>query len=499
MNQFESFERYKPLILGVLEESLQQLLAQGFLVGESARLLQTLVEYTSRGKNIRGGLVVHCWLLATGRDPGEPGDPVPDVPATVLRLAAAMELLQSFLLIHDDVMDRDDERRGKPAMHVLLGQAFERPLWKGTDTGHLGNALAICAGDIAQFWTLRLFRLAIAGSAVEGRLTGLLNDELLRVGLAQFHDVLWSAETAVPEHSQILELYENKTGRYTFALPILAACTLAGLSEDRLAVLSRVANLAGQIFQIRDDEINLWGDPVKTGKPAGSDLREGKKTLALSLLAAELSGQAGHAARSLSPGSGPGATTGTDTDAGASFGAADAANGSSAAGDSKGQIDLRELPTEKLYQLLEDCGVRAKLEAIRSQLVEEARAALREFTDLEPGAGEHGGQAGELSAKFSAGDQGAASANNVSRAGYSFGAGNASGKPADYHGAGDTTGADTGSPADLSSGAENASGKPVNSVTGATGFLSNSQANNLQKPLAEFLSFLVIYCSAREF
>src|SRR5690606_10500490 len=130
------------------------------------------------------------------------------------------------------------------------------------------------------------------------------NDELLRVGLAQFHDVLWSAETAVPEHSQILELYENKTGRYTFALPILAACTLAGLSEDRLAVLSRVANLAGQIFQIRDDEINLWGDPAKTGKPAGSDLREGKQTLALSLLAAELSGQAGHAARSLSPGNG---------------------------------------------------------------------------------------------------------------------------------------------------------------------------------------------------
>jgi geranylgeranyl diphosphate synthase type I len=224
-----------------------------------------LLEYTLRGKLIRGSLVGFSYRLV---------NPQVEPHQACSQAGAAMELLQSFLLIHDDIMDQDTVRRGKPSIHSQF--AGSAPA-EGPVVDQYGLSMGICVGDIAAFLALdRLSSLAV-DEVLRNRIVALVSREIALVGLAQMHDV---HHGYIPEASDegILDVYTYKTGRYTFSLPMMIGAMIAGSGSEYLQRIAELGEHLGRIFQIRDDQLGIFGDSGDTGKPVGSDIREGKKT-----------------------------------------------------------------------------------------------------------------------------------------------------------------------------------------------------------------------------
>ncbi len=181
---------------------------------------ERLYRFAIQGKMLRGGLVSLGCALSPGREAAEAGSSE----RTALTCAgAAMELLQSGLLVHDDIMDRDTTRRGHPTIFYQYAERAERD--GARDSRHLGEALGICAGDVCFFLAFELLsRLPVPDPLVR-RALALCGRELSRVAVAQMQDVSWGSSTDAPGEEEVLRLYVYKTGRYTFSLPLaLGAC-----------------------------------------------------------------------------------------------------------------------------------------------------------------------------------------------------------------------------------------------------------------------------------
>ena len=238
--------------------------------GDSARVMAILQDYALNGKMLRG--VLACLghdLFAADLIGGDPRD--------AFALAAALECFQAGLLVHDDIMDKDDLRRGAPTMHRRFEHLEAASGAPAHSAAALGEAVGICAGDIYYFiaWNI----IARLGD----RLGQLFSRELVNVCLAQIADVRFGSRTAFPTIEQTLEVYAYKTARYTICLPLCAGAILAGHSEAQPALEALGLNL-GVLFQIKDDYLGLFGDEKQLGKPIGSDIREGKKTPFMILL-----------------------------------------------------------------------------------------------------------------------------------------------------------------------------------------------------------------------
>jgi geranylgeranyl diphosphate synthase, type I len=237
-----------------------------------------LMEFSMGGKMIRGCLVHLGWSICRAPDSSDPGqDAVPTV-------GAAMELFHSGLLIHDDIMDRDLVRRGRPSIFQQYATAAAAE--NQADPPHVGQALGICAGDVACFMAFELMARTRAPAAVLCRVLEMCARELSAVGIAQMQDVAWGASSSAAGVDDILRMYLHKTGRYSFSLPLLAGAMIADASEESRGRLEAFGECIGLLFQIRDDELGLFGDETELGKPVGSDVREGKKTLIFSSLMA---------------------------------------------------------------------------------------------------------------------------------------------------------------------------------------------------------------------
>jgi geranylgeranyl diphosphate synthase type I len=231
-------------------------------------LSRRLADFTARGKMIRGGLVPLGYLLF--RD---------DPPPSVREAAAAMELLQSSFLVHDDIMDGDLVRRGLPTVFRQYGEAGQA---RGVaDARHFGEAMGICAGDASFFFAFDLLaRLALPPGDVV-KILRLAHDTAIETCVAQMQDVSLGAEPAgnPVREEDVLLVYRYKTGRYTFTLPLRIGALIAGQGEPALEGLGRVGEQLGMIFQIKDDELGIYGSEDQIGKPVGSDIAAGKKTL----------------------------------------------------------------------------------------------------------------------------------------------------------------------------------------------------------------------------
>ena len=229
-------------------------------------VLRRLSAFTRKGKMVRGGLV----LLAHGMAGGRSG------PAA-LRAGTACELIQSGLLIHDDIMDRDPRRRGAPSIHEQYA-GLARGL-DGPAAAHFGTSLAICAGEIAIFLAFE----ALAGLPGPPRRAAevqrIFAAEFGLVGLGQMLDIEAGAGRRPLTKSDVLDIYRYKTARYSFSLPLAAGWILGGGPGRVLPALHRLGEDLGLVFQIKDDELGLFGSAAATGKPVGSDVRQGKKTL----------------------------------------------------------------------------------------------------------------------------------------------------------------------------------------------------------------------------
>ena len=187
----------------------------------------------------------------------------------IVRAAASLELLHTFAIIHDDVMDRSALRRGQPATHVALA---------GAGDGHTGVSAAILAGDLALSLADELF--CEAGFEAERFLAGFrwYNRMRTEVVAGQYLDLVASRGPA-PSEATVRRIAQLKSGGYTVEKPLLIGAALAGATPEIETAMSVFGAALGEAFQLRDDVLGAFGDPAATGKDADGDLREGKRTL----------------------------------------------------------------------------------------------------------------------------------------------------------------------------------------------------------------------------
>lgn len=226
-----------------------------------------LREYALRpGKRLRGCLAAAAYDSAAGTDAGRPG----------IVLGAALELLHSYLLIVDDVMDSTAVRRGGPALQrqYMHGQ-------RGNMSAHSADMLAVCAGLVVQHAAnAALLELPVPAGHIAAALTA-IHRNFVATGFGQMDD-LAQRGSAAPDEQSILRTLRLKTSYYTVVGPIQAGFSLAGRTEAQtLQAVQRFGEAAGTAFQLQDDYLDVFGTPAVLGKQPGGDLRDGTSTLLL--------------------------------------------------------------------------------------------------------------------------------------------------------------------------------------------------------------------------
>jgi len=304
-------------------------------VGAAAEAVQRLA--LRGGKRMRAALVI-CGFDACGAPRrGEAAAPdgaehVRTLLRSVDLAAVAIELLQVYLLVHDDWMDDDDVRRGGPAVHVALRDFL--------GSKRLGDTAAVLAGDLACGYAQQaLLDVPLPAERVLGaaRAFAQIQEDVVCGQLAEMSPMACvDARGAVPSVELIHAL---KTASYTVTGPLVIGARLAGASDARVAQLTQYGRPLGIAFQLRDDLLGAFGDASATGKPVGNDIRQGKHTALV-----------------------------------------DAVRGDAAAeallGRVLGRADATDAEVGEVVRAMESSGAKARVEARVSVLLAEARAAL---------------------------------------------------------------------------------------------------------------------------
>ncbi len=207
--------------------------------------------------------------------------PEADDETAVLRAAASLELLHASALVHDDLMDASDTRRGRPATHRGFAQEHVRAGWRG-DPEQYGAAAAILLGDLLLAWSDEMLRhCGLAPERVSAAMDvfDLCRSEVIA---GQFLDVSVQARGRADVEAAMTVL-RYKSAKYSIERPLHVGAALAGAGPETRESLSGFGLPLGEAFQLRDDLLGVFGDPATTGKPAGDDLIEGKRTVLVAL------------------------------------------------------------------------------------------------------------------------------------------------------------------------------------------------------------------------
>lgn len=199
--------------------------------------------------------------------------------------AASLEFLQAGALIHDDLLDDADTRRGMPSVHRAMATVHVARQWLG-DPEEFGRAAALILGDLCLGWSDEMYLSAALRTKLSAR--PLLDAMKTEVMCGQYLDMLGQVRPPGPpveDLASALTVVRYKTAKYTVERPLQLGARLAGASPAMIAGLSEYGIPLGEAFQLRDDILGVFGDPHATGKPAGDDLREGKRTVLIALAA----------------------------------------------------------------------------------------------------------------------------------------------------------------------------------------------------------------------
>jgi geranylgeranyl diphosphate synthase type I len=204
-----------------------------------------------------------------------------EVDDATVQASASLELLHACALIHDDVMDGSDTRRGRPAVHRHFESLHRSQSLSGDSAGY-GVATAILLGDLALIWSDQILHRAGLTSEQLIRVLPIFDELRVELMAGQFLDV-HEQSLATTDADRSLRVASYKSGKYSIERPLHFGATISGASEQLLEALSHYGIPIGEAFQLRDDILGVFGDPNETGKPAGDDLREGKRTVLIAL------------------------------------------------------------------------------------------------------------------------------------------------------------------------------------------------------------------------
>ncbi len=262
---------------GSLQEALDEFLAEmadrlGPLGPDAGRLLAEARLSVAGGKRFRAAFC-YWGYRAVRADVEDEG--------ALVRACAALELLHASALVHDDYMDASDTRRGRPATHRSFAAEHRSDGWRG-DPEQYGASGAILLGDLLLSWADELLRrcgLPDARVAAAMDVFDLCRSEVIT---GQFLDVSAQARGRADVDTAMTVL-RYKSAKYSIERPLHVGAALAGATAAQTAALSAFGLPLGEAFQLRDDLLGVFGDAETTGKPAGDDLIEGKRTVLVAL------------------------------------------------------------------------------------------------------------------------------------------------------------------------------------------------------------------------
>ena len=280
------------------------------------------------GKRLRPAFCYWGWRGAGGADTDE-----------IVTAASSLELLQACALIHDDVMDGSDTRRGRPAMHRGFAALHRGEGWFG-DPEAFGTSAAILLGDLCLIWADQMLNTSGLPASDLHRAASTYDEMRVELMAGQYLDVVEQA-LGGRDVERALRVARYKTAKYTIERPLHLGAVLAGAPPELLASYTDYGLPLGQAFQLRDDLLGVFGDPSETGKPAGDDLREGKRTALVAMaLDRATPDQAAVVRRHL------------------------------------GDPRLDDAGVAQLREVIDSTGARAEVETLIARLTEEALAAL---------------------------------------------------------------------------------------------------------------------------
>jgi geranylgeranyl diphosphate synthase type I len=269
------------------------------------------------GKRLRPAFCMSGYVAAGGElDTG-----------TAVRVAAALELLHAFALIHDDVMDGSDTRRGAPSVHSVHAACHRRAAGAG-EARRFGEGVAVLAGDLAHVLAERLML------DVPRHVRARWHEMQVELVLGQTLDMVGTAYRRV-DTGRARQIAVLKSGRYSVVHPLVLGA-LAADRPDLVAGLEAFGEPVGEAFQLRDDLMGAFGSSAETGKPVGDDLREGKPTMLLA------------------------------------YGRELARSGDAALLGDAGRADMDDSTVRQVQEVLERCGARALVERRVDNLAAEA-------------------------------------------------------------------------------------------------------------------------------
>ncbi|WP_051552164.1 polyprenyl synthetase family protein [Nocardioides sp. URHA0020] len=254
------------------DDALQRLLDDGRTRAAAidpahAQLWETVAAASEGGKRFRPALVTAAHDALQGTSP-----------EAAAEVGAAVELLHTAFVIHDDVIDGDDVRRGRLNVSGTFSSSARAAGAGPEDAAGIGRAAGILAGDLALAAAIRAVATCGASPDVAHRLLDLFDAALHTTAAGELADVRLALHLDTASLGESLAMEEQKTSAYSFALPLQAGAVLAGADEHVVDRLGAAGLMLGVAFQLVDDLIGVFGDPAQTGKSATSDLRTRKQT-----------------------------------------------------------------------------------------------------------------------------------------------------------------------------------------------------------------------------
>lgn len=317
--------------------------------------LVPLVDYSEKfltgGKRFRARFCFWGWRSIAGLDEKTAGAHT-DHP--IFDLASALEIFHAAALVHDDIMDNSDTRRGEPAAHRWFETRHRENQFAG-DSTHYGQSTALLVGDLLLAWSDEMLTRAVR-SVESPEARTLTRREYTRmrseVTLGQYLDIHeeagWRHTPQTSRFDRAMRVITYKSAKYSMEAPLRLGASMANASSHQLDQLSAFGLPLGIAFQLRDDVLGVFGDPSVTGKPSGDDLREGKRTVLIALAEEKMP-----------------------------------AGARSVLGDLLGDRELSEEQITVMQSTLVDSGAVDRVERIISESVDRSLAAL-ERADITP-------------------------------------------------------------------------------------------------------------------
>lgn len=197
--------------------------------------------------------------------------------AEMIKAIASLELIHVCALVHDDVMDASDTRRGAPSIHRLFEKMHQDKKLSGTAT-QFGVAAAILIGDLALIWSAQMLHNSKLADSQLTRALPVYDEMRVELMAGQYLDIYEQA-LGTQSIERSLKVARFKSGKYTIERPLHFGAALCGAETELINSYTNYGIPLGEAFQLRDDLLGVFGDPAQTGKPAGDDLREGKRTV----------------------------------------------------------------------------------------------------------------------------------------------------------------------------------------------------------------------------